>query len=314
MPPVLYYPSVSTNEIGRLHLMATESSRGAVRKVFRHYENFSVVSFRQPRRIKEALRNIYAYCRTADDLADETGDSEKALAGLEQWELQFQRALEGRTSSHPPNSTHPILESLAETITTFHLPQQPFLDLLTAFRQDQIVSRYPTFDDVLKYCRYSANPVGRIVLAVFGYRDEKYYPASDAICTGLQLANFWQDVARDAEMGRIYLPTEDLHRYRVSEDDILNKRFSTSFKELLAFQVDRTQTWFERGSELTEMLGRNIRWEIEMFRQAGMSVLSGIRKVDFNVFRHRPQISATQKLWIGLTCLPVLLRKTANGR
>jgi len=305
--------------------MATESARGAVRRVFRHYENFSVVSFRQPHRVKEALRNIYAYCRTADDLADETGDSQQALTALDQWEQQFRKALEGRAPSRPhsseghtplrPNNlTHPVLESLAETITTFHLSQQPFLDLLTAFRQDQTVSRYLTFDEVLNYCQYSANPVGRIVLAVFGYRDEKYYPPSDAICTGLQLANFWQDVGRDADIGRIYLPLEDLHQFGVSEDDILNKRFSASFKELLAFQVDRTQTWFERGSELTEMVGRNIRWEIEMFRQAGMSVLSGIRKLDYDVFHHRPQISTSRKWWIGFTSLPVLLRKTTNGR
>jgi len=305
--------------------MATEPARGAVRRVFRHYENFSVVSFRQPRRIKEALRNIYAYCRTSDDIADETGDSQKALAALDQWEQQFLNALEGRApsrphtsegrlSSRPYNSAHPILESLAETITTLHLPQQPFLDLLTAFRQDQTVSRYPTFDDVLNYCQYSANPVGRIVLAVFGYQDEKYCPASDAICTGLQLANFWQDVGRDADIGRIYLPLEDLHRFGVSEDDILNQRFSASFKELLAFQVTRTQKWFEQGSELTGMIGRDIRWEIEMFRRAGMSVLSGIRRLDYDVFRHRPQISTARKLWIGLTTLSVLLRKAANGR
>jgi squalene synthase HpnC len=290
--------------------MTTESARGAVRKVFRHYENFSVVSFRQPPRIKEALQNIYAYCRTSDDLADETSDSEKALAALDQWEHQFLNVIEG----HVSNSTPPILQALAKTISTFRLPRQPFLDLLTAFRQDQTVFRYHTIDELLNYCRYSANPVGRIVLAVFGYQEEKYYPASDAICTGLQLANFWQDIARDADLGRIYLPLEDLHRFGVNEDDILNKRYSPSFIELLTFQVNRTQEWFEQGGGLTAMVGRDIRWEIEMFRRAGLSVLSGIRHVNYNVFQKRPQITTARKWWIGLTSLLILLRKTVNER
>lgn len=289
-----------------------DSEARTVLSATRHYENFTVVSFRQPRRIKNALKSIYAYCRTADDLADETSDSTAALQALDQFEQQFLKALEGRTLLRPAEP--PVLKTLADTIAAFHLPPEPFRDLLTAFRQDQTIHRYHTFDEVLHYCQFSANPVGRIVLAVFGYRDSKFYPASDAICTGLQLANFWQDVARDALIGRIYIPLEDLERFGVSQRDIMERQFTQAFRDLMVFEVNRTQEWFERGRALTSLVGRNIRWEIEMFRRAGLSVLSGIRRVDYNVFRHRPKISAALKLWIAMTSLPVMLKRSASGR
>lgn len=273
-----------------------------VRRATGHYENFTVVSFRQPRRIKDGLASIYAYCRYADDLADESGDPGAALAALDQWEERFSAAVGG-------DPDHPILEALASTIQSFDLPHQPFRDLLVAFRQDQTVHRYQMFEDLLRYCRYSANPVGRIVLALFGYRDEQYYPASDAICTGLQLANFWQDVDRDVQIGRIYLPMEDLAEYGVSEGDVVDRRFTEEFRRLMIFEVERAGRFFVDGKALAGMVGRDIRWEIEMFRRAGLSVLGGVERVGYNVFRRRPTVSFLRKVWIAVSSFPVMMRK-----
>jgi squalene synthase HpnC len=277
-----------------------------VRRATRHYENFMVVSFRQPRRIKSALASVYAYCRYSDDLADETEDPNDALALLDQWEHRFLQAIDG-------NSDHPILEAVSETIHAYDLPIQPFRDLLVAFRQDQKVHRYQTFQDLLGYCQFSANPVGRIVLALFGCRDERFSSPSDAICTGLQLANFWQDIARDAEVDRIYVPLEDLVRCNVEESDILAGRFSPAFRELMIFQVERARMWFEQGKVMTGLVGGNLRWEIEMFRRAGIAVLDGIRRVDYNVFQHRPTISWLRKVLIAISSLPVIFQNRANG-
>jgi squalene synthase HpnC len=278
-----------------------------VRHGTRHYENFTVVSFRQPRRIKQALGSIYAYCRHADDIADETGDPDRALHALDLWETSFNGALEG---SHE----HPILTAVAATIRDFDLPPQPFRDLLTAFRQDQTVHRYQTFDDLLGYCRNSANPVGRIVLALFGYREEKCFPASDAICTGLQLANFWQDVVRDDDIRRIYIPQEDLHSFGVAEDDIHHRKFTPAFRDLTAFEVVRTRELFERGRALVDLVGWDLRWEIEMFRRAGLSVLTSIEKIGYNVIARRPTISGMGKFRIALASLPALFRYRRHGR
>jgi squalene synthase HpnC len=290
--------------------MSTSDSMTAIDTVHhatRHYENFTVVSFRQPRRIRDALASIYAYCRHADDLADETGDPAKAIEALNQWEQKFSDALAG-------NPDHPILEALSQTIHAFDLPQQPFRDLLVAFRQDQTIHRYQTFEDLLGYCRNSANPVGRIILAVFGYRNERFYQPSDAICTGLQLANFWQDVDRDATLGRIYIPIKDLAKYGVSEEDILGRSFSKNFKDLMVFEIARTRQLFEDGKMLTAMVNRDLRWEIEMFRRAGVSVLEGITEIGYDVLHHRPAISRFKKTWIALTSLPALLKKRYHGR
>jgi len=272
-----------------------------------HYENFVVVSFRQPRRIRDALASIYAYCRFADDLADSGNDPSQALAAIDHWEHDLDKALQG-------SPAHPILESLTGTISSFDLPVPPFRDLLTAFRQDQRIQRYQTFQELLNYCRCSADPVGRIVLALFGYRDEGLFAASDAICTGLQLANFWQDVDRDAANGRIYLPLEDMSAHNVTEEQIASRRFDDAFKGLIAFEVERTRSFFEEGKALVQAIGRNLRWEIEMFRRAGSAVMDGIERVDFDVLHHRPTISRLKKVSIAIASLPSLFGSARYGR
>jgi len=272
-----------------------------------HYENFVVVSFRQPRRIRDALASIYAYCRLADDLADSGDDPGHAIAAIDCWENDFDKALQGSPS-------HPILESVTVTIRSFDLPVQPFRDLLTAFRQDQKLHRYQTFQELLNYCRFSASPVGRIVLALFGYRDERLHPASDAICTGLQLANFWQDVDRDGANGRIYIPLEDLSAFGVTEEDIASRRFDDSFRQLIAFEVERTRGLLEEGKALLRDVGRNLRWEIEMFRRAGIAVLDCIERAEFDILYHRPTISRLKKMSIAIASLPVLFGSARHGR
>src|SRR6266436_5850639 len=196
-----------------------------------HYENFNVVSWLLPKELHQHFYNLYAYCRWADDLGDEVPETQRALELLAWWELELEGCYEGRPS-------HPVFIALRETIVAKEIPKQPFADLLKAFRQDQTVKRYPTWDAVLNYCVYSANPVGRLVLYLCGYRDEPRQRLSDATCTALQLANFWQDVSRDLEKGRIYIPLDAAAVQGLTEGDIVERRFDDRYvclmKDLIA--------------------------------------------------------------------------------
>src|SRR5271168_2561413 len=182
-----------------------------------HYENFSVASWFLPHRLRQQFFNVYAYCRISDDLGDEVGDTAASLELLDQWQSELDACYEGTPK-------HPVFVALAEAVRLFDIPKHEFSDLLIAFRQDQTITRFETFDDVLGYCRYSANPVGHLVLYLCGYHDAERQQLSDYTCTALQLANFWQDVSIDYFKGRIYLPLEDLRRYSVTEEDLAAKR------------------------------------------------------------------------------------------
>src|SRR5712691_9150506 len=195
-----------------------------------HYENFNVVSWLLPRHLHQHFYNLYAYCRWSDDLGDEISDPVLALKLLDDWEQELRNCYAGRPS-------HPVFVALGPTIQACEIPLEPFSDLLVAFRQDQTVHRYPDWNGVLAYCRYSANPVGRLVLYLCGYRDPERQQLSDATCTALQLANFWQDVSADYDKGRIYLPLEDLKRFQVSEDDIEAQSNTAQFREMMRFEV-----------------------------------------------------------------------------
>src|SRR6266568_3549876 len=199
-----------------------------------HYENFNVVSWLLPRRLHQHFYNVYAYCRWADDLGDEVPDAARALELLDWWERELAACYEGRPS-------HPVFVALAETVRACDIPVDPFRGLLVAFRRDQTVKRYASWKDVLGYCRYSANPVGRLVLYLCGYSDSERQKYSDATCTALQLANFWQDIAR------IYIPLEDLERFAVTEAEIAERRFSPAFAEMLKFECERTKALFDEG-------------------------------------------------------------------
>ena len=254
-----------------------------------HYENFSVASWFLPQPLRQHFFNVYAYCRISDDLGDEVGNQAASLQLLDQWESELHACYSGIPR-------HPVFVALAETVRRFEIPQQTFADLLTAFRQDQRVNRYETFADLLGYCRYSANPVGHLVLYLCGYRDAERQALSDCTCTALQLANFWQDVSPDYAKGRIYLPMEDLRRFHVSEQDIAAQRNTAEFCDLMRFEVDRARDWFERGLGLIEKVDRELAIDIELFSRGGQEVLNAIEAQGFNVLGRRPAISKARKL------------------
>lgn len=250
----------------------------------RHYENFNVVSWLLPRQLHQHFYNLYAYCRWADDLGDEVLDAHRALALLDWWETELDACCAGRPS-------HPVFVALRETILARDVPRQPFADLLRAFRQDQVVKRYLSWDSVLDYCVYSANPVGRLVLCLCGYRDEQRQLLSDATCTALQLANFWQDVARDLEKGRIYIPLDVAVSHGVSEREIVEHRFSSRYAALMKDLIARTRTLFERGLPLARLVDGKLSVDLEMFSRGGLAVLRAIEDTGYDTLNRRPAIS-----------------------
>jgi squalene synthase HpnC len=254
-----------------------------------HYENFSVASWFLPKALRQHFFNVYAYCRISDDLGDEVGNAAQSLELFDQWESELNACYDG----HP---RHPVFVALAETVRKFEIPKHEFLDLLTAFRQDQTVTRYDTFNDLLGYCRYSANPVGHLVLYVCGDRDAERRQLSDHACTALQLANFWQDVSVDYAKGRIYIPLEDLRRFGVSEGEIQNGRNTPPFCAMMRFEVARAREWFAQGLPLAQKVNRELALDIELFSRGGLEILSAIESQGYAVLGRRPAISKRRKL------------------
>ena len=254
-----------------------------------HYENFTVVSWLLPKPLQPHFYNVYAYCRWSDDLADEIDDPVRSVKLLDWWDGELQACYEG----HPH---HPVFIALEETIHNFDIPITPFRDLLTAFRQDQVVQRYETYETLLDYCRCSANPVGLLVLYLCGYRDEERQQLSDATCTGLQLANFWQDVSVDLGKGRIYLPLEDLDRFNYNESDLHTRIVNDRFTDLIRFEVDRTRALFDIGLRLCPLLDKRVRGDIELFNRGGFAILDQIEKQGFDVLSRRPSLSKQKKV------------------
>jgi len=268
-----------------------------------HYENFSVATMFLPRGLHQHFYNVYAYCRVSDDLGDEVGDTALSLALLDRWEEELSATYDHLADAAAPGPRHPVFVALAGTISEFRIPQHEFSDLLIAFRQDQRVSRYQTFDDVLSYCRNSANPVGHLVLYLCGYSDAARQKLSDCTCTALQLANFWQDVSSDWERGRIYLPLDDLLRHDVSEQEIAEGRASEAFRALMRFEVERAREWFERGLPLARMVDRRLALDIELFSRGGLAVLEAIERQNFDVLSRRPVVGKARKAGLLLRAL-----------
>jgi squalene synthase HpnC len=264
-----------------------------------HYENFSVASWFLPNRLRQHFFNVYAYCRISDDLGDEVGDANLSLQLLDQWESELNACYDG-------DPRHPVLVALAETVRQFEIPRQTFADLLTAFRQDQRVTRYQAFDDVVAYCQYSANPVGHLVLYLCGYRDAERQALSDYTCTALQLANFWQDVSVDYAKGRIYLPLADLRTFRITEADIAAQRNSAQFCDMMNFEVERARSWFERGLPLVKLVDKELAIDLDLFSRGGQEILNAIEAQGYNVLGRRPSISKSRKL--------ALLARAALGK
>ena len=261
-----------------------------------HYENFHVVTRFLPARLRPHFQAIYAYCRIADDLGDEVPDRAAALALLDAWGRELDACYEGR-------ARHPVFVALAETVRVCTIPKEPFADLLTAFRQDQTVTRYETMQGVLGYCRYSANPVGRLVLYACGEVSDENFRLSDATCTALQLANFWQDVRVDFEKGRVYLPQEDMRRFGVTDEAIAAGVATMGFRALLRQEVGFARALFEDGLPLIGRVQRDLAVDIDLFSRGGMEILRAIERHDFDVLSARPEISKRSKLGLALRAI-----------
>jgi squalene synthase HpnC len=267
-----------------------------------HYENFPVASILLPRRLVPAVEAIYAFARSADDLADE-GEAQPAerLAALGAYESALD-AIERGELSHDP-----MFARLAAALERHALPLQPLRDLLSAFRQDVVTARYPDYAALLDYCRRSANPVGRLMLGLYGVRDAASLRESDAICTALQLINFWQDVGIDTAKGRIYLPQEDLAHFQVGEEQIAAGRADTAWRALMRFEVERARALMLEGAPLATRLPGRIGWELRLVVQGGLRILDAIERAGYDVFRHRPQLGRLD--WLAVLWRAVRMRR-----
>jgi squalene synthase HpnC len=258
-------------------------------QLVKHYENFTVVSLLLPRQLKQHFYNIYAFCRHADDLADEVADKNESLRLLNALKADVHRMYTGTPEQL-------IMVACQQTVRQFGIPADPFLKLIDAFEQDQRISRYETYDQLVDYCTRSADPVGHLVLYLCGYSDPERQHLSNLTCTGLQLANFWQDVGNDLSRGRIYLPLEDLRRFGVPESDILTRHFTPAFADLMRFEVDRAEALFKQGEALLPLVGRRVRTDIALYGRGGQAILQSIRQIGYNTLEHRPKISRATKL------------------
>ena len=272
-----------------------QSRRYCRRLAVRHYENFTVASRLLPRGLRQHVCNVYAYCRWADDLADEIGDRQQSLALLDWWETQLADCYQGR-------AVHPVFIALGETIREFDIPVEPLSDLLVAFRQDQCVTRYETIDQLLEYCRFSANPVGRLVLSLGRCHTPERARLSDSICTGLQLANFCQDVARDWDRGRIYVPQADCRRFGYDEAAFARREPNDAFRRLLAAQVDRAEGWLRGGLPLAAEMPSGLRLPVALFAAGGLATLEAVRRQRYDVWSRRPTVSKLAKLRLLVRC------------
>jgi squalene synthase HpnC len=249
-----------------------------------HYENFPVVSWLLPQELHQHFYNVYSYCRWADDLGDEINDPTESLTLLDWWRNELLACYAGELQ-------HPVFIALKPTIDQFAIPQQPFLDLISAFEQDQTIREYESFEQLRDYCRRSANPVGRLVLHLCRQHDEQNVTWSDSICTGLQLANFWQDVERDYKIGRIYLPREDYQRFGYQREDFEARRINDSFLDLMKFEVDRARKFLTDGLPLVEKLPGRLQIDIDLFARGGLKILDRIEAIGYRVWETRPKVT-----------------------
>ena len=257
-----------------------------------HYENFLVGSLLLPKEKKRHLYAIYAFCRLTDNLGDEyLGNRTEAL---DYWEKQTMECFTGKPE-------HPSMLALQHTVRSHNMPEEPFLKLIDANRMDQLKSTYHTFEDLELYCKNSANPVGHMVLWLFGYRDKERQNLSDHVCTALQLTNFWQDIRKDLTLGRIYIPLEDIERFGYSTTELLEGKFTAAFRNLMEYQINRTRKLFDLGQPLLRKLDDKLRFDVDLFIKGGLSVLDAIERQDYNTLIHRPLVSKSQKLLLLLS-------------
>ena len=287
-----------------------EANRYCRRLANTHYENFTVGTFLLPPKKRRDVYAIYAFCRWVDDLGDESfspsysdmawqwlitsldgahrDEDERRLALLDLWEEELRLCYEG-------DPTHPVMVALQDTVRAFDISSEPFLKLIEANRMDQQIKRHSTFKDVLHYCEHSANPVGHLVLYLFGYRDKERQLLADYTCTALQLANFWQDLARDYRLGRIYIPLEDMERFAYSEEELSQSIVNENFRQLMAFEVERARELFYKGLKLVDTLRGLLKVDVALFSLGGLEVLKAIERNEYDVLTSRPSLSRWQK-------------------
>jgi squalene synthase HpnC len=261
-----------------------------------HYENFHVVSFLLPKRLHQDFYNVYSFCRWADDLADEIGDTKESLRLLAWWRTELQAMYVGAPS-------HPVFVALQATAERHYLLQETFDDLIKAFEQDQVVTRYRNFEELFQYCRCSANPVGRLVLGLCGYRDAARQELSDATCTALQLANFWQDVIVDLEKDRVYLPLDVLAKHEYPVESLFERRFDDRFRGAMKESIGVARDLFLKGLPLAGQVDRRLSIDIELFSRGGLKILEKIEQQNYNVLRARPSISKMERVALLLGAL-----------
>jgi squalene synthase HpnC len=272
-----------------------------------HYENFHVATFFLPRKVRPHFESIYAYCRVSDDLGDEVENPEIATRLLDTWGEMLDECYDT-----PERSMHPVFVALHETIRECDLPRQLFADLLHAFRMDQYKTHYENWQELLEYSHYSANPVGRLVLWVCGYREEALALLSDKVCTALQLANFWQDVVEDAERGRRYIPAESMQRFGVEEGQIEGRVFTPEFRAMIEDLVVRTRAMLREGGAISSHVDRELAVTLNLFRKGGDAILNGIAAQNFDVLRGRPVVSKARKAGLLVEALAGKLRAGIN--
>lgn len=270
-----------------------------------HYENFHVVSFLLPKELHQDFYNVYAFCRWADDLGDEIGDTQESLRLLAWWR-------DCLLSSEDPR--HPVFVALRPTIAARKLSIVHFDNLIKAFEQDQSKTRYANWEELLDYCVYSANPVGRLVLELCGYHDEARALLSDYTCTGLQLANFWQDVRVDLEKERIYLPLDLLARHQVPEADVVARKHSPEFAAAMKEAVAYARNLFHQGLALIPTLDPRLALDIELFSRGGLKILEKIEEMDYRVLDRRPKIGKVERVWLLFQVLGAWSKKRIAGQ
>ncbi|MCU1326187.1 MAG: Squalene/phytoene synthase [Bryobacterales bacterium] len=262
-----------------------------------HYENFHVVSFLLPKHLHQDFYNVYSYCRWADDLGDEIGDPQESLRLLRWWSGELERMYEGG------EATHPVFVALRGTAKKYGIPKQPFADLITAFIQDQTVTRYENWAGVLGYCVNSANPVGRLVLYLCGYCDSERQRLSDATCTGLQLANFWQDVTVDQLKDRVYLPMDLLARHNYTVDELFAHKLDERFRGVMKEAVEYARGFFLTGLPLVGMVNRRLSLDLDLFSRGGLLILDKIERRGYDVLSARPKVSKGERVRLLISAL-----------
>ena len=261
-----------------------------------HYENFNVVSWLLPKELHQHFYNLYAYCRWADDLGDEIGDTNESLRLLGWWRGELDAMYEGR-------ARHPVFVALMPTVVAHAIPREPFAQLIQAFMQDQTITRYRDFEALFGYCRHSANPVGRLVLYLCGYADAERQRLSDATCTALQLANFWQDVTVDLEKDRVYIPLDVIGRHGYTIEELFARRFTPAFREVMREIVERARCLFLEGRPLAGRVDRRLALDIDLFSRGGLRVLEKIEQQGFDVLHARPAVSKAERVGLLLQSL-----------